>query len=73
MHRTKTIDYIIILEGKLTMLLDNDKVELKPFDVVIQRATVAKAVAGAYFSCRSNRQTAIRGQKRKELHEQEVV
>lgn len=39
MHKTKTIDYIILLEGEVTMLLDEDEVDLKPFDVVIQRGT----------------------------------
>jgi len=39
MHKTKTVDYIILLEGEVTMLLDEDEVELKPFDVVLQRGT----------------------------------
>jgi quercetin dioxygenase-like cupin family protein len=39
MHRTGTVDYIIVLEGEVTLLLDEDEVDLKPFDVVIQRGT----------------------------------
>jgi len=39
MHKTKTVDYIILLEGEVTLLLDEDEVNLKPFDVVIQRGT----------------------------------
>ncbi|MHA2006167.1 MAG: cupin domain-containing protein [Promethearchaeota archaeon] len=39
MHTTKTVDYIIVLEGEITLLLDEDEVDLKPFDVVIQRGT----------------------------------
>lgn len=39
MHKTKTLDYIILLEGEVTLLLDEDEVDLKPFDVVIQRGT----------------------------------
>lgn len=39
MHKTKTIDYIILLEGEVTLLLDEDEIDLKPFDVVIQRGT----------------------------------
>lgn len=39
MHKTKTVDYIILLEGEVTLLLDEDEVDLKPFDVVIQRGT----------------------------------
>ncbi len=39
MHRTKTIDYIILLSGEVTLLLDGEERDLKPFDVVIQRGT----------------------------------
>lgn len=39
MHKTKTVDYIILLEGEVKLLLDEDEVDLKPFDVVIQRGT----------------------------------
>jgi mannose-6-phosphate isomerase-like protein (cupin superfamily) len=39
MHETGTVDYIIVLEGEVTLLLDEDEVDLKPFDVVIQRGT----------------------------------
>ena len=39
MHKTKTIDYIILLKGDVTLLLDDDEVQLKPFDVVVQRGT----------------------------------
>jgi mannose-6-phosphate isomerase-like protein (cupin superfamily) len=39
MHRTKTIDYALILSGEIDMLLDDSEIHLKPGDVVIQRAT----------------------------------
>ncbi|MDG2060587.1 MAG: cupin domain-containing protein [SAR86 cluster bacterium] len=39
MHETGTIDYIILLEGDITLILDEDEVDLKPFDVVVQRGT----------------------------------
>ena len=39
MHKTATVDYIIVLSGEVTMLLDEGEVELQPFDVVIQRGT----------------------------------
>lgn len=39
MHRTETLDYVIILEGELVMLLDDQDVLLKQGDVVIQRGT----------------------------------
>ena len=38
-HQTKTIDYIILLKGDVTLLLDKDEVRLKPFDTVVQRGT----------------------------------
>ena len=39
MHKTQTIDYIILLKGDVTLLLDEEEVDLKPFDVVVQRGT----------------------------------
>ena len=39
MHKTNTIDYIILLKGDVTLLLDEEEVDLKPFDVVVQRGT----------------------------------
>ena len=32
-------DYIILLNGDVTLLLDEDEVRLKPFNVVVQRGT----------------------------------
>jgi mannose-6-phosphate isomerase-like protein (cupin superfamily) len=39
MHRTQTVDYAVILEGELTLLLDEEDVLLEAGDVVIQRGT----------------------------------
>jgi hypothetical protein len=40
MHRTPTVDYIMLLSGKAALLLDEgDPVPLRPFDAVIQRGT----------------------------------
>ena len=39
MHRTQTIDYAVVLEGEVVMLVDDDEVHLKAGDVVIQRGT----------------------------------
>lgn len=39
MHRTQTIDYGIVLEGELTMVLDRGETTLKAGDIVIQRGT----------------------------------
>jgi len=38
-HRTETLDYAILIEGALTMLVDEDEVDMLPGDVVIQRGT----------------------------------
>lgn len=39
MHKTTSLDYGIVLSGRITLLLDEEERELKPFDVVIQRGT----------------------------------
>jgi mannose-6-phosphate isomerase-like protein (cupin superfamily) len=39
MHRTRTIDYAVILSGEIDMLLDDSEVHVKAGDVVVQRGT----------------------------------
>jgi hypothetical protein len=39
MHTTATIDYVVVLKGQVTLLLDQGEVALALFDVVVQRAT----------------------------------
>ena len=39
MHTTSSVDYVVLLRGEVTLLLDDGEVDLKPFDVVIQRGT----------------------------------
>jgi quercetin dioxygenase-like cupin family protein len=39
MHRTETIDYAIVLEGEIHMVLDQSDVHLKAGDVVVQSGT----------------------------------
>jgi mannose-6-phosphate isomerase-like protein (cupin superfamily) len=39
MHRTETVDYAVVLEGEITLILDNEDVKLTAGDVVIQRGT----------------------------------
>jgi mannose-6-phosphate isomerase-like protein (cupin superfamily) len=39
MHRTRSLDYAIILSGEIDMLLDDGEVHLKAGDVVVQQAT----------------------------------
>jgi mannose-6-phosphate isomerase-like protein (cupin superfamily) len=39
MHRTRTVDYAIIMSGEIDMMLDDKTLHLKPGDVVVQQAT----------------------------------
>lgn len=39
MHVTRTIDYAIVLEGVMTAILDKAETEMRPGDILIQRAT----------------------------------
>jgi mannose-6-phosphate isomerase-like protein (cupin superfamily) len=39
MHRTQTVDYVVILSGEIDMLLDDSEVHLNTGDVVVQRGT----------------------------------
>ncbi|HZF14631.1 MAG TPA: cupin domain-containing protein [Steroidobacteraceae bacterium] len=39
MHRTKTLDYVVVIEGELALILEDSEVILKPGDVVVQRGT----------------------------------
>jgi quercetin dioxygenase-like cupin family protein len=39
MHRTETIDYVIVIEGEIEMDMDNSTVKLKAGDIMIQRGT----------------------------------
>ena len=33
------MDYIILLKGDVTLILDEEEIDLEPFDVVVQRGT----------------------------------
>ena len=39
MHRTQSVDYGIVMEGEITLILDEDEIDLKAGDVVVQRGT----------------------------------
>ncbi len=39
MHRTESIDYGIVIDGEMTLVLDEGEVLLKPGSVVVQRGT----------------------------------
>ena len=39
MHRTDSVDYAVVIEGEIDMLLDDSEVHLKAGDTVVQRGT----------------------------------
>jgi quercetin dioxygenase-like cupin family protein len=39
MHRTETIDYIVMLEGEIDMAMDDSTVKLRAGDIMVQRGT----------------------------------
>ena len=39
MHRTRTVDYAIVMAGEIDMLLDDSEIHLKAGDVVVQQGT----------------------------------
>jgi quercetin dioxygenase-like cupin family protein len=39
MHRTETIDYVIVLAGEIEMEMDDSTIKLKAGDVLVQRGT----------------------------------
>jgi Cupin domain len=39
MHRTKTLDFVVVIEGEVVLILDDSEVTLRRSDVVVQRGT----------------------------------
>jgi mannose-6-phosphate isomerase-like protein (cupin superfamily) len=39
MHRTRSLDYAVVLSGEIDMMLDDTSVHLKQGDVIVQQAT----------------------------------
>lgn len=39
MHRTGTVDLVVVIQGALTLILDKDEAVLRPGDTVVQRGT----------------------------------
>jgi mannose-6-phosphate isomerase-like protein (cupin superfamily) len=52
MHRTRTIDYAIVLEGEIDMLLDDSEVHLKAGDILVQQGTNHAWVNRGTETCR---------------------
>jgi mannose-6-phosphate isomerase-like protein (cupin superfamily) len=51
-HRTRTIDYAIVLEGEIDMLLDDSNIHVKAGDVLVQQATSHAWVNNGSKPCR---------------------
>ena len=51
-HRTRTIDYAIVLEGEIDMLLDDSEVHVKAGDVLVQQGTNHAWVNNSARPCR---------------------
>jgi mannose-6-phosphate isomerase-like protein (cupin superfamily) len=39
MHRTRSVDYAVVLSGEVDMMLDDSVVHLRPGDTIVQQAT----------------------------------
>ena len=52
MHRTKSIDYAIVLEGEIDMLLDDSEVHMKAGDIMVQQGTNHAWVNNSDRNCR---------------------
>jgi mannose-6-phosphate isomerase-like protein (cupin superfamily) len=39
MHRTRTVDYVVVITGEIVLVLDDSEVILRPGDVAVQRGT----------------------------------
>ena len=52
MHRTRSVDYAVVLSGEIDMVLDDNVVHLKPGDTIIQQATNHAWVNHGTETCR---------------------
>ena len=52
MHRTRSIDYAVVLQGEIDMLLDDSEVHLKAGDVLVQQGTRHAWVNRGTHDCR---------------------
>jgi mannose-6-phosphate isomerase-like protein (cupin superfamily) len=51
-HRTRSVDYVVVLEGEIDLLLDDRDVRLKAGDVVVQQATNHAWINRGMATCR---------------------
>ena len=52
MHRTRSVDYAVVLEGEIEMMLDEAEVHLKAGDVLVQQGTNHAWVNRGTVPCR---------------------
>jgi quercetin dioxygenase-like cupin family protein len=52
MHRTDSVDYGIVLEGEIDLVLDGSEVRLRAGDVVVQQGTVHGWINRGKINCR---------------------
>jgi len=52
MHRTRTLDYAVVLEGEIDLLLDNTEVHLQAGDAIVQQGTNHAWVNRGSRTCR---------------------
>ncbi len=52
MHRTRSVDYAVVIAGEIDMLLDDSEVHLSAGDVLVQRGTSHAWVNRGSESCR---------------------
>jgi mannose-6-phosphate isomerase-like protein (cupin superfamily) len=52
MHRTRSVDYAVVLSGEIDMRLDDSVVHLKPGDTIVQQATNHAWVNHGTETCR---------------------
>src|SRR5882724_13257401 len=52
MHRTRSVDYAVVLSGEIDMMLDDSVVHLKPGDTIVQQATNHAWVNRGTQTCR---------------------
>jgi quercetin dioxygenase-like cupin family protein len=52
MHRTRSVDYAIVLSGEIDMLLDDSEVHLKAGDILVQQGTNHAWVNNGSTVCR---------------------
>jgi mannose-6-phosphate isomerase-like protein (cupin superfamily) len=52
MHRTRTVDYAVVMAGEIDMLLDEEEIHLKAGDVLVQQGTNHAWVNRGTQTCR---------------------